>query len=267
MPSLRRRCEVMFRLGATSYVIEADLVSNARYLAKHGMRDMELVLFDLDDRRNNLPSPEVVAELNALSRLHDLTYTVHLPLDINGAADHASMIKAREAIAHTRDLDPWAYVLHCDGREVRTDASETHMQQWQAQTLHALRQLAAWAGGFDRLAVENLEGYAPDFIQPVIDQLPASRCVDVGHLWLDGHDPLPYLQQALPRTRVIHLHGIDQRDHRSLAHMTPKQIDPIVRLLLHKHYAGVVTLEIFGTDDLLSSQQAWDETLKRILRE
>jgi len=257
----------MFRLGATSYIIEANLVSNARYLTEHGLHDMELVLFDLDDGRNNLPSPEVVAELNALARGHDLTYTVHLPLDINGAADHASMIKARQVIEHTHALDPWAYVLHLDGRDIRSGASETQMQQWQAQTLRALRELAAWAGGFDRLAVENLEGYAPGFIQPAIDQLPVSRCVDVGHLWLDGHDPLPYLQQALPRTRVIHLHGIDRRDHSSLAHMPPEQIDPLVRLLLHNHYAGVVTLEIFGTDDLLSSQQAWDETLKRITRE
>ncbi len=257
----------MFRLGATSYIIEADLASNARYLAEHGLHDMELVLFELDDGRSNLPSPEVVAELNALARIHDLTYTVHLPLDINGAADHASLSKAHTVIMRTREIDPWAYVLHLDGREVRSDVSETHRQQWQAETLRALRQLAVWTGGFDRLAVENLEGYAPDFIQPVIDQLPVSRCVDVGHLWLDGHDPLPYLQQALPRTRVIHLHGIDRRDHSSLAHMPPEQIDPLVRLLLQQHYAGVVTLEMFGTDDLLSSQQVWDETLKRITRE
>jgi sugar phosphate isomerase/epimerase len=257
----------MFRLGATSYIIEANLVSNARYLAEHGLHDMELVLFDLDDGRHNLPSPEVVAELKALARGHDLTYTVHLPLDINGAADHASMIKARQVIERTHALDPWAYVLHLDGRDIRSSASETPLQQWQAQTLRALRELAAWAGGCDRLAVENLEGYALDFLQPVIDRLPVSRCVDVGHLWLDGHDPLPYLQQALPRTRVIHLHGIDRRDHSSLAHMPPEQIDRLVRLLLHHHYAGVVTLEIFGTDDLLSSQQAWNETLKSITRE
>ncbi len=265
--SLPSGIQLMFRLGATSYIIEADLVSNARYLAEHGLHDMELVLFDLDDGRSNLPSPEVVAELNALAHIHDLTYTVHLPLDINGAADHASLIKAREVIVHTRDLDPWAYVLHLDGCEVRTGASEARMRQWQAQTLRALKQLAAWVGRCDRLAVENLEGYALDFIQPVIDQLPVSRCVDVGHLWLDGHDPLPYLQQALPRTRVIHLHGIDQRDHSSLAHMPLEQIDPLVWLLLHGHYAGVVTLEIFGTDDFLSSQQAWAETLKRITKE
>lgn len=79
--------QLMFRLGATSYVIEDDLVSNARYLAAHNLHDMELVLFDLDDGRSNLPTCDTVAELNALARAHDLTYTVHLPLDINGAPD------------------------------------------------------------------------------------------------------------------------------------------------------------------------------------
>ena len=251
----------MFRLGTTSYILEADLVSNARYLAGRGLSDMELVLFDLDDGRSNLPERETVAELNALARSHDLTYTVHLPLDINGTPDHPSLIKAHHVIEHTRDLDPWAYVLHLDGREVRSSASETQLRQWLVQTLRALEHLAAWAGGFDRLAVENLEGYKIAFIQPMIEQLPVSRCVDVGHLWLDGHDPLPYLQQALARTRVIHLHGVDRRDHSSLRHVPPEQLDPIIQLLLHKAYTGVVTLEVFGEADLHSSRQTLEAAL------
>jgi sugar phosphate isomerase/epimerase len=267
--SFRSDTQPTFRLGATSYVIEADLASNARYLAEHDLQDMELVLFDLDDGRSNLPSPETVAELNALAHTHDLTYTVHLPLDINGAPDHLSMIKARQVIEHTRDLEPQAYVLHLDGREVRSGTSEAQLQQWLTQTLRALERLAAWVGGCDRLAVENLEGYALNFIQPVIEQLPVSRCVDVGHLWLDGHDPLPYVQQALPRTRVIHLHGAhlhgnDQRDHTSLRHVPPEQIDPIIQLLLRENYTGVVTLEIFGETDFHSSRQALAAALKRV---
>ena len=160
-----------------------------------------------------------------------------------------------------------AYVLHLDGREIRSGASETRRQQWLAQTLRALERLAAWAGGFDRLAVENLEGYALDLIQPVTDQLPVSRCVDVGHLWLDGHDPLPYLQQTLARTRVIHLHGIDRRDHGSLRHIPPEQLDLVIQRLLRENYSGVVTLEVFGEADFLSSQQALAEARKRIVRD
>ena len=75
--------------------------------------------------------------------------------------------------------------------------------------------------------MENLETYPLDFIQPVLDRIPVSRCVDIGHLWLDGHDPIPYLQAALPRTRVIHIHGIAERDHRSLAFMPQEKVSAV----------------------------------------
>src|SRR5512139_1339394 len=51
-----------FRLGTTSYVIPADILPNARYLAGK-VRDIELILFEVDDGPNNLPSPEVIEEL------------------------------------------------------------------------------------------------------------------------------------------------------------------------------------------------------------
>ena len=131
--------------------------------------------------------------------------------------------------------------------------SDAHRQQWLRQTLRALEQLAIWAGGFDRLAVENLEGYALDFIEPVVDRLPVSRCVDVGHLWLDGHDPIPYLQAALPRTRVIHMHGIAERDHRSLKFMPFEKVCDVWKELIASNYEGVLTLEIFSEEDFVSS--------------
>jgi sugar phosphate isomerase/epimerase len=98
-----------------------------------------------------------------------------------------------------------------------------------------------------------LETYPLDFIQPVLDRIPVSRCVDVGHLWLDGHDPIPYLQAALPRTRVIHIHGIDERDHRSLAFLPQENVRAVFDELLRANYRGVLTLEIFSEEDFLSS--------------
>ena len=72
-----------FRIGATSYIIPDDILPNARYLAALGeVQDIELVLFEVDDGPNNLPSPETVAELAALAGAHGLTFTVHLPLDL-----------------------------------------------------------------------------------------------------------------------------------------------------------------------------------------
>jgi sugar phosphate isomerase/epimerase len=253
-----------FRLGTTSYIIPADILPNVRYLADK-VADVELVLFEVDDGPNNLPSPDVIAKLSDLADAHDLTYTVHLPLDLrlgdDGNSGHASLDKARRVIERTRPLAPWAYVLHLDGAALLAEAQAgragaVQVAEWQAQSARALELAAAWAGGPERLAVENLEHYPLDFILPVLERVPVSRCVDVGHLWLDGHDPLPYLRAALPRTRVVHLHGLAERDHKSLGHMPPDRLNPVLASLVQAGYAGVLTLEVFGEDDFHSSLAA-----------
>lgn len=245
-----------FRLGTTSYIIPDDILPNARYLAGK-VRDIELILFEVDDGPNNLPSPAVIRDLAEIAREHDLTYTVHLPLDLrlgeDGSERDASLVKAQRVIDCTAGLDPWAYVLHLDGKAVRTSTEADLIERWQDQSVHALEIVSGWAGSPHRLAVENLETYPLDFIQPVLERFPVSRCVDVGHLWLDGHDPVPYLQAALPRTRVVHLHGIAERDHRSLRFMSRESVRAVWEELVRAEYAGVLTLEIFSEEDLLSS--------------
>ncbi len=245
-----------FRLGTTSYIIPDDILPNAHYLAGK-VRDIELILFEVDDGPNNLPSPEVIDELSRIAQQHDLTYTVHLPLDLklgdDGSEQDQSLVKAKRVIDCTRRLDPWAYVLHLDGRSVRTSTDAGLIKRWQDQSVRALELVAEWAGGAEKLAVENLETYPLDFIQPVLDRIPVSRCVDIGHLWLDNHDPIPYLQTALSRTRVIHIHGIAERDHRSLAFMPQEKVREVWAELIRANYEGVLTLEIFTEEDFISS--------------
>jgi sugar phosphate isomerase/epimerase len=245
-----------FRLGTTSYIIPDDILPNARYLAGK-VRDIELILFEVDDGPNNLPSSEVIHELSKIAQENDLTYTVHLPLDLklgeDGSARDQSLVKARRVIDCTCGLDPWAYVLHLDGRAVRTSTDADLVKRWQDRSVRALEIVAEWAGSAEKLAVENLETYPPDFIQPVLDRIPVSRCVDVGHLWLDGHDPVPYLQAALARTRVVHMHGIAERDHRSLRFMPPEKVGAVLDELFGANYTGVLTLEIFSEEDFVSS--------------
>lgn len=245
-----------FRLGTTSYIIPADILPNARYLAGR-VRDMELILFEVDDGPNNLPSGEVIDELKQIASQFDLSYTVHLPLDLklgeDGSEQDQSLVKAQRVIDCTRGLNPWAYVLHLDGKSARTSTDVEWIRLWQDRSVRALEIVSAWAGGAEKLAVENLETYPLDFIQPVLERIPVSRCVDIGHLWLDGHDPIPYLQAALPRTRVIHMHGIAERDHCSLAFMPAEKIQGVWDELLRLNYQGVLTLEIFSEEDFMSS--------------
>ena len=245
-----------FRLGTTSYIIPDDILPNARYLAGK-VRDIELILFEVDDGPNNLPSPEVIHELSKIAHDNGMTFTVHLPLDLklgdDGSERDPSLVKAKRVIDCTRALAPWAYVLHLDGRAVRTSTDREAVKRWQDHSVHALEILAEWVGGAEKLAVENLETYPLDFIQPVLDRIPVNRCVDIGHLWLDGHDPIPYLRSALPRTRVIHIHGISERDHRSLAFMPQEKVRAVWDELIQANYKGVLTLEIFSEEDFESS--------------
>jgi sugar phosphate isomerase/epimerase len=248
--------DLPFRLGTTSYIIPADILPNARYLAGK-VKDIELILFEVDDGPNNLPSPEVIGELSQLASEYDLTYTVHLPLDLklgeDGSERDQSLVKARRVIDCTRELDPWAYVLHLDGKSVRTVTDADLIQRWQDHSVRALEIVSEWAGSPEKLAVENLETYPLDFIQPVLERVPVSRCVDIGHLWLDGHDPIPYLGSALSRTRVIHMHGIAERDHRSLSFLPPDNVRAVWEELMGARYAGVLTLEMFSEEDFISS--------------
>lgn len=247
-----------FRLGTSSYIIPADILPNVRYLAGK-VRDVELILFEVQDA-SNLPDPAQIAELRDLAAEHDLTYTVHLPLDLrlgqHGSPRHVSLDKARKVIECTRALDPWAYVLHLDGRTVLGTGSSEKTRRWQDQAVQALELAAGWAGDVRKLAVENLEGYPLDFHQAVLERIDVSRTVDVGHLWLDGHDPVEFLRQALPRTRVIHIHGVAERDHQSLAHVPPEKLRAVLDELLRANYTGVFTLEIFSEEDFLSSLAA-----------
>ena len=257
-----------FRLGTSSYIIPDDILPNVRYLADQ-VDDVELVLFEVDDGPNNLPEQKAIHELAELARDHNLTYTVHLPLDLRlgapGEAQHISLQKARRVIECTRDLSPMAYVLHMEGRAERLSKDPKFLADWQDQAVRALELVSGWAGSEGLLAVENLEGYPPDFNFPVLERIQVGVCLDIGHLWLDGHDPIEWMQAALPRLKVIHLHGIGERDHQSLGLMQPIQIDAVLRYLIDQNYQGVLTMELFSEDDFIDSLKTIRETMTRII--
>lgn len=236
-----------FRLGSTSYVYPADILPNVQRLAPL-VDDVELVLFEVDDGQNNLPSPDIIDALNSLATEHDLTYTVHLPLDLRLASGDSSpsLEKARRVIGCTCALTPWAYVVHLDGAEVSSDPSTAVLARWRDQAARSLDLLGQEVGDPHVLAVENLESYTPDAFLPLLDRLPVSLCLDVGHFIKSGSDPLPYLQTYLERTRVVHLHGCqDGRDHRGLDLLPNALLIDLLDLLVSSKYQGVLTLEVF----------------------
>lgn len=276
-----------FYLGATSYVIPGDLVENARFLGEQLAQnagvlmstDMQLVLFDLPDGPTNLPDAATVAELAAIATTTGLGYTVHLIRDLDVPASgvgagalSAAWRAAQDVIARTAALQPRAYVAHLDAAQLRAGGyvQRAAWSQAMAQTLRRVASLTPRGCGPARLAVENLEGYLPDLVDAPVQAGSAARCVDVGHLWLDGYDPLPYLDAAVAPA-VIHLHGVGYApargrvvDHLALDCTPRAQLDAVCRWLLAREFRGVVTLEVFGPEDFTRSLAAFQAALQRV---
>jgi sugar phosphate isomerase/epimerase len=246
---------MVFRLGATSYVVAGDLVANVEHLGGQ-VQDIELILFSLPDGTHNLPDTAMLQQMKTLARLHRLSFTVHLPHDLRytpGRLDRS--LRLAERIIHlTEPLEPYAYVFHLDEQGL-------HEPGWVEQGIAAIRYLVAQVGVPEYFALENLESYRPDLLEPVFAALPIQRTLDIGHLWKAGLDPLLYLEHWLPQSRVVHLHGMAATDHQSLAVMPPAKLDPVVQRL--REWPGVLTLEVFE-GDFATSVQALQESLARV---
>ena len=245
-----------FRLGSTSYVYPADIVPNVRRLGPV-VDDVELVLFEVEDH-SNLPDASVVEELNRLAAVHRLTYTVHLPLDLrlasgDSALRHPSIEKARKVIRATRDLQPVAYVAHLDGSEPLATGTPSAWERWAARSILALKALAPEAGGERSLCVENLESYPPERLEAVLERMDVGLCLDVGHLWQMGLDPVPYIRRYGERIHVVHLHGVAGKGHKSLRKMPRRRVFQVLDELGRQGYSSVVTLEVFSVEDFFSS--------------
>lgn len=252
------------RLGTTSYIVPADILPNVEYLAPL-VDDIELVLFEVDDYGTNIPDHATVTRLRELAAAHELTYTVHLPLDLRLADedDGRSLSKGSKVIEVCRALEPWAYVLHLDGELPMRPYTAAELAGWQERACRALEELAAPAGDPRLLCIENLERWDPACFAPVLERLPVSRCIDVGHFWVQQLDPLGHLEQWLDRCRVVHLHGLGERDHQSLGLQAPALLDPVAARLC-ADYQGVVTLEVFSEADFHDSVAAWRAALARV---
>lgn len=261
-----------FRLGTTSYIIPADILPNVQYLADK-VDDIELVLFDVDEY-SNLPDAALVTELNNIAAAYDLTYTVHLPLDLRFGSDTAnhneSIEKALRTMESTAALNPFAYIAHLDSHRMQDASPASTGSLLDAESvgtstiddlLAAIDRLTTELPDRKMLAVENLESYPPERNDQIIERAGVSYCVDIGHLLLQQRDPCAYLEKRIAQTRVIHLHGVGTRDHQSLAHIDRNQLQWIWKLLHDRSYSGVLTLEIFSTEDFMSSLDSLREIL------
>lgn len=247
-----RRGVLPFRVGATSFIFRDDVLPNVRLLARW-VDDVEIVVYEYS-AHSPMPDVQTLEELVALAELHDLTFTIHLPLDLrlaarDGCARCRSVARAAEVVQHMARVRPWAYVLHAE-----EDETPECWAEWRRLAQDSLGRLADVVGSPELLCLENLENQPPDEPAYVADRVGTSTCLDVGHLFKAGCDVQPYLTGPLNRARVLHLHGWDgEGDHRSLAVLPLRDQAVLDGALRAGPYGGVATLEVFSPGDLVSS--------------
>ena len=250
LPSLPH--PVAFRLGVTSYVYPADILTNIQKLAPVA-DDIEVVFFESGEE-TNLPSPSEVKTWGDIAAKHGLTYTIHFPIDKalgspDGQEREAFLAATLRIIELCRPLTPHGWILHVEG--VDATASPERVRQWQQDVRPLLRVISGMVDDPRQVCLENL-GYPFGWCNPFLSELPFSVCLDFGHLWQMQYDWRAHVHHWLPRTRIIHLYGAD---HTSRHHSLELSPAPLVKEALASlcGYKGVLTLETFGYDDTASS--------------
>jgi len=243
-----------WRLGATSCVLPADIMTNVRALAPL-VDDVQLLFFE-STAKSLLPQPLDVQALRDLAEEHGLSYTVHLPTDLALGATSKSerqegIVEILRLMAQLAPLAPQSFDLHLVRESDLPEAA------WLDNLAASLGELSGALGEQRRLvAVENIE-YPFGLVAPLVAEYGFAVCLDLGHLVHYGQD-LEAGLGLLPQVRHLHYHGVKAgRDHQALTDM--EQARMLVRRLAAAGYDGVVTLEMYNLENLKGSLALLDE--------
>ncbi|MEW5949613.1 MAG: cobamide remodeling phosphodiesterase CbiR [Thermodesulfobacteriota bacterium] len=306
-----------FRLATTSFIYPDHILPNAVCLAPY-LDEMELILFE----SKNLPNSEEISDLSALQNKQELSYNVHLPLDIS--LGHPSdnireegVAAVRKAVALTKRLAPSTYTLHYNydetpiclrraknnennppsppfskgggmldsplekggsqspplGKDVAPSIpplekrdtggfpGEKNLSLWRRRIAESTGDILKTGINPELISVETLD-YPLIWVEGIINDLGLSICLDLGHLLLNGEDPLYYLDKYLEKTAIIHLHGVCQgRDHLGLDVLDEAALLGWLRLL--KGYTGTVSIEVFSFQHLQTSLEVLAKLWKK----
>lgn len=262
------RSQYPFRIGTTSYIIEAGLIENANFLADQ-VDDMELILFDLPGGPSNLPDNHQRKELIEIGCSKYLSYSVHLPLDLCLLPGNSSIKKAKKVLHSVRELPISVVIAHIDDWVWRRQKINGYdpflMRKWRSQAASAIAQVKQMIPDPTPLCIENLESFPAEAILSLAKETGVSMCIDIGHLYKYGHpDPLLFLHDNLHHAKILHLHGLKQNiDHQSITYIEEQQLKAMLRILVNQNYTDILTFEIFGMDDFQSSLHFFHSSMER----
>jgi sugar phosphate isomerase/epimerase len=240
-----------FTIGTTSFIYPDSYVQNVKMLAPY-LDEIELILFE--STPNSLPSKHEIKELFALSNQYDVSYNIHLPLDISlGAPEssirHFAIETIKQVMNLTDPLSPTTYTLHLPYGEI--DFENERIKKWKERTYHSMDMLCSFGFNSRTISIETLN-YPLEWVEEILIDFNLSVCMDLGHLILYGLDMKDVFNRYKNRTSIIHLHGAnDNQDHQPLDLFSKSNLKPILRIL--KRFIGIVSIEVFSFDHLNAS--------------
>jgi sugar phosphate isomerase/epimerase len=246
----------MIKIGTTSYIYPDDIIPNVRKLVSL-VDDIELVLFEGKDY-SNLPSEQDVRTLREISLETGISYTIHLPIDLDICSRDSdfrkfSLSRMSEIMRLTSSLNPRGYIIHLPRREVESE----HM--WTLRTLRSLSEIFIEFVN-EKICIENLS-YPIRHILPIIEEFDFKLCLDISHAIRCSDNWKELYDNHFHRIKVIHFYGpeTEGEGHTGLHRAERRFIRAVVDKILSSHFAGLLTLEVFGTEDFFESKRILEE--------
>ena len=237
-----------FRIGTTSYIYPDHMLPNVRKIGPF-VDEIELLLFE--SAPESLPTPGDVASLLKAANEHQITYNIHLPIDIYlGSSEAAKRRQAVEILINIFDLTfclaPSTYTLHLEYD--MPSYGEADKKQWQENICISMEALLSHGIPASTISIETLT-YPYPWIENIISEFNLSVCLDVGHLLKnDVHLEKAYRAYE-DRVSIIHLHArIGNDDHKPLDMLSTPEWMAVLGIL--KQFRGIVSLEVFCLEHL-----------------
>ncbi|CCK82146.1 cobamide remodeling phosphodiesterase CbiR [Desulfobacula toluolica] len=260
-----------FKLGTTSFIFPDHIIPNVKKLGAF-FDEIELLVFE-SMPEEVLPSKDDVKKLLELSQKLNLTYNIHLPIDVSLTCDD---LKKRQTSADMllkvidlfTPLAPSTHTLHLDmPKGIKTDKGNLRqLKDWEEKARQGLGALVSGLSNPGIISVETLD-YPFSLVETLVEEFKTSVCIDVGHQIKYGHNLLKTFEKHQYRTSIMHLHGVDfsvpsGKDHTALDKLPEKHFRQVQFIL--ENFEGVVSIEVFNLENLNRSLAFLSKIFKNI---
>jgi len=253
-----------FKIGCPSYIFPDHIIPNVRAIGPY-VDEIELILFESNSE--SLPTGKEIKMLETLSKDLDITYNIHLPLDIYlGSHDDSQRKESIETVIAifnlTAPLNPTIHTLHLVYDCPADD--EEYRIKWKSYLLESFEDLLSGRVAGESISIETLF-YPLNWLDDLIDRFKLDVCMDIGHLILQNVQLLEVFERYHDNITMLHLHGVENgKDHRPLSYLSESNWKALARILMK--YNGVVSIEVFSFDHLKASLEVFENSWNNLTK-